>query len=82
MKSARLLPPATAALILCLLSAGPALPGDKKTEALREKGEFTAATPKDKVRKDCPCKLYALPLCPTTPTRWATWPAPVVQLTH
>ena len=61
MKPARLWPLAVAALLLCLLSAGTALPGDKKTEALREKGEFTANTPKDKVKKDCPCKLYALP---------------------
>src|SRR5207237_762522 len=48
MKPARLWPLAVAALLACLVRVGPALPGDKKNEALREKGEFTANTPKDK----------------------------------
>jgi hypothetical protein len=41
---------------------GPALagPGDKKIEFMREKGEFTADTPRDKIKKDCPCRIYAL----------------------
>jgi hypothetical protein len=42
------------------LTAASAVPGDKKVEYLREKGEFTADTPKDSVKKDCPCRLYAL----------------------
>jgi hypothetical protein len=49
------------AVAVWLLAAAPALPGEKKIEALREKGELTADTPKDKVKKDCPAKLYALP---------------------
>jgi hypothetical protein len=51
----------TPALALLWLSgtAG-AVVGDKKIEMLREKGEFTADTPKDSVKKDCPSRLYAL----------------------
>jgi hypothetical protein len=50
--------PAIALLWLC--GTALAVAGDKKIEFLREKGEFTADTPKDKVKKDCPCRLYAL----------------------
>jgi hypothetical protein len=32
--------------------------GDKKIEIASEKGEFTATTARDKVRTDCPSKLY------------------------
>jgi hypothetical protein len=33
--------------------------GDKKIELVNEKGEFTATTAKDKVRTDCPSRLYS-----------------------
>jgi serine protease Do len=50
-----------AAVTACwLLSAATAVPGNKKIEQLKEKGEFTADTPKDREKTDCPCKLYAL----------------------
>jgi len=52
-----LVPSALAAL---LLGATAATPGDKKIEQISEKGEFTEQTPKDKVKTDCPAKLYAL----------------------
>jgi serine protease Do len=37
-----------------------AFAGEKKVEVMREKGEFTSDTPRDKVKKDCPGKLYVL----------------------
>jgi hypothetical protein len=51
----------TAAAALGLFSTMTAAqPGEKKLELIRETGEFTANTPRDKVKKDCPAKLYAL----------------------
>jgi hypothetical protein len=46
----------TALLCLAVSSVRPA--GDKKFELATEKGEFSAATARDKVRTDCPSKLY------------------------
>jgi hypothetical protein len=61
MKNARRLATITALAAFSWLAAvHAAVPGEKKAEALREKGEFTTNTPRDKVRKDCPAKLYAL----------------------
>jgi hypothetical protein len=36
--------------------------GDKKIEQAVEKGEFTSTTARDKVRSDCPAKLYSFAL--------------------
>jgi len=62
MKFARLLwIAASATAVVWLLAIGPVLAGDKKVEQLREKGQFDDTTPKDKVKKDCPGRLYVLP---------------------
>ena len=48
------------ALTSWLPSATADMQGDKKIEMMKEAGVFTADTPKDKVKMECPSKLYTL----------------------
>jgi hypothetical protein len=60
MKTMRCLTLFGLAVLLGLALTPPAVSGgDKKIPLADEKGEFTATTAKDKVRTDCPSKLYS-----------------------
>src|SRR4051794_24146293 len=47
-------------LSCCALAGHAVAQGEKKIEQLKTAGEFAADTPKDKLKTECPSKLFAL----------------------